>query len=217
MKRFLLAPLLLLSLSMARAENSRPNILFCIADDWGWPHAGAYGDPVVQTPTFDRLAAEGVLFHEAYISSPSCTPSRNAILTGQWHWRLGEGASLYGSLNQDLSVYPHLLQDAGYHIGSWRKSYGPGKLTGKWAENHPAGKAYRKGFAEFLAARPQGAPFCFWLGASGRKRRSPAPGMPTPTTVPPRPTSLKTKTRTRRIAWLTICVSPSVRRRSCTI
>ena len=60
----------------------RPNILFCIADDWGWPHAGAYGDQVVKTPTFDRIAKEGVLFQHAYVSSPSCTPCRNSIMTG---------------------------------------------------------------------------------------------------------------------------------------
>ncbi len=42
-----------------------PNILFCIADDWGWPHAGVYGDPVVRTPTFDPRASKGpVLFDE---------------------------------------------------------------------------------------------------------------------------------------------------------
>jgi N-sulfoglucosamine sulfohydrolase len=63
------------------------NILFCIANDWGWPHAGAYGDPVVKTPVFDRLAKEGILFENAYISSPSCTPSRNALLTGHYRWR----------------------------------------------------------------------------------------------------------------------------------
>ena len=43
----------------------RPNILFAIADDWGWPHAVAYGDPVVKTPAFDRIAKEGVLFEHA--------------------------------------------------------------------------------------------------------------------------------------------------------
>ncbi len=53
--------------STAEAADTRPNILFAIADDWGWPHAGAYGDPVVKTPTFDRLAREGLLFHHAYI------------------------------------------------------------------------------------------------------------------------------------------------------
>ncbi len=145
---------------------TRPNILFCIADDWGWPHAGAYGnDAVVQTPAFDRVAREGVLFRNAYVSSPSCTPSRNAILTGQWHWRLGAGANLWSTLGDELEVYPHLLRDAGYHVGSWRKSWGPGKLTGKWKGDPPAGKVYRGGFAEFLAARPAGKPFCFWLGA----------------------------------------------------
>jgi hypothetical protein len=83
--------------SGVKTEN-RPNILFCLADDWGWPHAGAYGDPVVRTPTFDRLAKEGVLFEHAFISSPSCTPSRNAVLTGQQFFRLGSGANLYGAL-----------------------------------------------------------------------------------------------------------------------
>jgi arylsulfatase A-like enzyme len=63
-------------------KGRRPNILFCIADDWGWPHAGAYGDKVVKTETFDRVAENGVLFDYAYVSSPSCSPSRGAILTG---------------------------------------------------------------------------------------------------------------------------------------
>ncbi len=64
----------LLGTAAMAADQARPNILFCLADDWGWPHAGAYGDPVVKTPAFDRLAREGVLFEYAYVSSPSCTP-----------------------------------------------------------------------------------------------------------------------------------------------
>ena len=43
-----------------KTTDKRPNILFCIADDWGWPHAGVYGDAVVQTPVFDKLAKEGL-------------------------------------------------------------------------------------------------------------------------------------------------------------
>ena len=74
-----------------QAGPDRPNILLAIADDWSWPHAGAYGDAVVATPTFDRLAREGVLFQHAYVSAPSCTASRGALLTGQWHWRLRRG------------------------------------------------------------------------------------------------------------------------------
>ncbi|MEM7144781.1 MAG: sulfatase [Verrucomicrobiota bacterium] len=147
-----------------------PNILFCIADDWGWPHASAYGDPVVKTPVFDRLADEGILFKNAYISSPSCTPSRNAILTGQYHWRLDTGASLYGALPQSEETYPHLLEKAGYKTGHWRKAWGPGKLEGKWADKHPAGENYKGGFAEFMESLPEGQPFCFWLGASDPHR-----------------------------------------------
>lgn len=156
----------------SRASTSRPNILFCIADDWGWPHAGAYGDPVVKTPTFDELAKRGVLFDHAYVSSPSCTPCRNALLTGQYHWRLERGANLYGTLDIKFPVYPLLLEKAGYHVGHWRKSYGPGRLQeGGYKDGvHPAGKSYRGGFKQFLDARPKGKPFCFWLGSSDPHR-----------------------------------------------
>jgi len=155
------------SLKADQPVSKRPNILFAIADDWGWPHAGAYGDLVVKTPTFDRVAREGVLFKHAYISAPSCTPCRNSILSGQYHWRLGPGANLWSTLDPATPVYPLLLKKAGYHIGSWRKSWGPGRLTG-WKE-HPAGKPGR-GLDAFLAARPKDKPFCFWLGSSDPHR-----------------------------------------------
>ena len=146
----------------------RPNVLMALADDWGWPHAGAYGDPVVKTPNFDRIAKEGVLFTNAYISSPSCTPCRNALLTGQYHWRLGPGANLWSTLDPSTPTYPLLLKKAGYHIGSWRKSWGPGRLTG-W-KDHPAGKPFGKGFDAFLADRPKDKPFCFFYGTSDPHR-----------------------------------------------
>ncbi len=166
--RILKVTILLTGVVMAQSctqePSQRPNILFAIADDWGWPHAGIYGDPVVKTPAFDRVAREGILFNNAYISSPSCTPSRNAILTGQYHWRLGSGANLWSTLDPSTPVYPLLLEDAGYEIGYYRKSWGPGDIS-NW-ERHPAGKNYSKGgFAEFLSERTDDKPFCFWLGA----------------------------------------------------
>jgi len=112
----------------SEGKSKRPNILFCIADDWGYPHAAPYGDEVVKTPSFNRLAEEGVLFEHAYVSSPSCTPCRNAILTGQYHWRLKEGANLWSTLDVNIPVYPLLLEKAGYDIGYWRKSWGPATL-----------------------------------------------------------------------------------------
>ena len=147
----------------------RPNVLFCIADDWGWPHAGAYGDPVVQTPTFDRLAREGVLFENAFVTAPSCTPCRNSILTGQWHWRLGQGGNLWSTLDPKFPVYPLMLEEAGYVIGHWRKAWGPGDWRAMGRKRDPAGPTY-KSFAAFLAARTEGKPFCFWLGTSDPHR-----------------------------------------------
>ena len=151
--------------------SKKPNILFCIADDWGWPHAGAYGDQVVKTPTFDRLANEGVIFEHAYVSSPSCTPCRNSILTGQYHWRLEEGANLWSTLDANIPVYPLLLEEAGYHVGNWRKCWGPGDIkAGGYTVNYPGGKKYSEGFKQFLDARQDDKPFCFWLGTSDPHR-----------------------------------------------
>jgi len=152
------------------AASPPPNILFCIADDWGWPDAGAYGDPIAKTPAFDRVAREGVLFENAFVTSPSCTPSRNSILTGQLHWRLGAGANLWSSLAPEYPVYLLLLEDAGYHVGHWRKAWGPGDWKALGRTRHPAGEPVKKGLREFLAARPAGRPFCFWLGASDPHR-----------------------------------------------
>ena len=67
--------------------------MLCMADDWGWPHAGAYGDGAVSTPAFDRIAAEGVLLRHAYTTSPSCTAARpTSIPSGRLqcsHWAGG--------------------------------------------------------------------------------------------------------------------------------
>ena len=164
------------STSAQDPENpqKRPNILLAIADDWGWPHAGAYGDPVVATPSFDRVAEEGVVFEHAFVSSPSCTPSRAALLTGQWHWRLEESANLWSTLRARFPVYPDLLEGAGYHVGFTRKGWGPGRVEPGGRERNPAGARYDD-FDAFLAKRPAGAPFCFWFG-SFDPHRGYAPG-----------------------------------------
>jgi len=151
-----------------RPEN-QPNILFCLADDWSWPHAGIGGDKVVKTPTFDRVAREGVLFTNAFVTAPSCTPSRGSILTGQWHWRLEEGGDLWGTLPAKFTVYPDLLEKAGYHIGFTRKGWGPGQFEPGGRTRNPAGPQY-KNFEAFLKTRPKGAPFCFWFGSNDPHR-----------------------------------------------
>ena len=158
---------MLLGMTSFSAARERPNILFAIADDWGFPHAGAYGDPVVNTPAFDRLAREGVLFQHAYVSSPSCTPSRGAILTGHYHWQLEGAGNLWSIFPDRFRTYPEILQEAGYFTGMTGKGWGPGRTESK--HRMLAGKRFQN-FQEFVTERPQGAPFCFWLGTNDPHR-----------------------------------------------
>jgi arylsulfatase A-like enzyme len=152
--------------TLAPGDGKRPNILFAIADDWSWPHSDISPQDVrvVKTPTYDRLVREGVRFSHAYVSSPSCTPSRAAILTGQWHWRLKESASLWSTLQSKFRVYPDILEAAGYRIGAQGKGWGPGQLAPGGRSSNPAGPSYRT-LAAFLDAKPKDAPFCFWFGS----------------------------------------------------
>lgn len=159
--------------SLRAAESARskqrPNVLFCIADDWSWPHAGIYGDPVVKTPNFDRIAREGALFLNAFCAAPSCTPSRAAILTGKYPHQLEEGANLWGFLPKKYRVYPDLLEAAGYHVGVMRKGWGPGNFQAGGRARNPAGPAF-KSFQEFLNSVPPDKPFCFWFGSQDPHR-----------------------------------------------
>lgn len=166
--RSLFLLLLLTSLVASAYAADRPNILLCVADDWGWPHAGVYGDAVVNTDAFNRVASEGVLFSHAFVSSPSCTPSRNALLTGQQFYRLGQGANLHSSLHPKHPNFMLMLRDAGYSIGHFRKAWGPGDMRALGYTESPIGK--HQGFAKFLTDRDQSKPFCFWLGTQDPHR-----------------------------------------------
>ncbi|UCD28862.1 MAG: sulfatase [Planctomycetota bacterium] len=151
--------------SAGERANDRPNILFAIADDWSWPHAGVYGDKVIKTPVFDRIASRGVLFTHAFCAAPTCTPSRGAILTGQAIHRLEEGGNLFSTLQNKFRVYPDILEASGYYVGYTGKGWSPGNYQlGGWSRN-PAGPKFKGGFREFLEKVPLGRPFCFWFGS----------------------------------------------------
>lgn len=148
---------------------SRPNILIAVADDWSWPHAGAYGDRTVATPTFDRVAREGARFSHAFTMAPSCTPSRAALLTGQAAHRLAEGGNLHGFLPARFAVYPDLLEASGYFVGYTRKGWGPGRIEPGGRARNPAGQQFT-GFDEFMRQRPADRPFSFWFGSQDPHR-----------------------------------------------
>lgn len=116
------------------SEAAPLNIVFLFADDWG-RHASIYADmsdepginDVLDTPHFDRLARSGVLFRHAHVSSPSCTPCRSAILSGQHFYRTGRGAILLGAIwDPAIPSYPLILREHGYHTGFSYKVWSPG-------------------------------------------------------------------------------------------
>ncbi|MGL4629901.1 MAG: sulfatase family protein [Leadbetterella sp.] len=142
--------------------QKKPNILIFIADDWS-KHAGIYGDNVVKTPNIDRIAKQGVVFENAFCSSPSCSPSRAAILTGMYPHQLESGANLHGTLAIKYPNYTQILKKNNYHVGVERKGWGPGNFEIGGYTDNPAGKVYDN-FDEFLKNKKESQPFCFWFG-----------------------------------------------------
>ena len=105
-----------------------PNILFAIADDWS-PHAGAYGTPWVKTPSFDRVAREGLLFRRAYTPNAKCAPSRACILTGRNSWQLKEAANHICYFPPEFKGWGEVLAEHGWKVGYTMKGWGPGSAN----------------------------------------------------------------------------------------
>jgi arylsulfatase A-like enzyme len=118
----------------ARAAE-RPNIILIYADDLGYGDVGCYGATKVETPNLDRLAREGVRFSDAHAAAATCTPSRYALLTGEYAWRKkgtgvlpGDAASIIPPRRTTLAS---VLHAAGYRtgvVGKWHLGLGDGKL-----------------------------------------------------------------------------------------
>jgi arylsulfatase A-like enzyme len=155
-------------------------MLILMADDWNWPQSEGVADPNLRTPTFDRIAEEGIRFTNAFVNSPSCTPSRAAMLTGMHPWMLETGVHLWGALPARFETYTDRLEDVGYLVGYSGKGWGPGYLVEAGRDDNPAGRIVvgdppgrdwdsreRVGsFQEFLARREAGQPFHFWFNTS---------------------------------------------------
>ncbi len=72
-----------------RRADRRPNFVFILIDDMGWPDPAYFGSPFHETPHIDRLAAQGMRFTDAYAACPVCSPTRASILSGQYPARVG--------------------------------------------------------------------------------------------------------------------------------
>jgi len=102
-------------------QNRRPNIILILADDLGYETIGANGGTSYRTPSIDRLAANGMRFDNAY-AHPLCTPSRVALMTGQYNFR---NYTSFGELRLGEKTFAHMLRAAGYKtrmVGKWQLS-----------------------------------------------------------------------------------------------
>ncbi|TWU05564.1 sulfatase family protein [Stieleria varia] len=171
------------SASQASAAQ-RPNILLAIADDWSYGHATAYGCQWVQTPSFDSIAREGLLFQNAFTPNAKCAPSRATILTGRYSWQLEQAGNHMCVFPPKFGGYVERLTADGYFAGYTGKGWGPGiandvdgkarqitgkqysKLKSKPPTKQISGIDYAANFAEFLGDVPKDTPWVFWYGAT---------------------------------------------------
>ncbi|QDU81248.1 Arylsulfatase precursor [Polystyrenella longa] len=121
--------------SLSAAEDDRPNILIILADDLGYADIGCYGSEQNQTPAIDQLAREGMKFTDFHANGPMCSPTRAALLTGQYQQRVGIESALpigVAGIPQASVTFAERLQKAGYQtaiMGKWH--------VGDLAESNP--------------------------------------------------------------------------------
>ena len=127
---------------LVSAEGRPPNILLILTDDQGWGDIASHGNPLIDTPTMDRLAARGARFERFYVS-PVCAPTRASLLTGRYHLRTGvHGVTRgYETMRSEEVTLAEYLKTAGYATGCFGKWH-----NGAHMPEHPNGQ----GFEEFF-------------------------------------------------------------------
>lgn len=144
--------------------QKKPNVVIIIADDAGWNDFGAYGNPGVRTPNIDRLASEGMLFANAFVTTSSCSPSRASILTGMYPHNTG-AQELHMHLPAGRNLFAGALQQAGYYTaasGKWHIGPKRAEFDSIYDVRDPSGAA---DWVRALENRPSGKPFFMWFAA----------------------------------------------------
>ncbi|WP_038195116.1 sulfatase family protein [Vibrio nigripulchritudo] len=119
-----------------KKKQSHPNVIIMYADDLGFGDVGCYGANEIPTPNLDKLAEDGLKFHQGYATAATCTPSRYSLLTGSYPWRNPDAAVLPGDAPQIIGklddTMPRMFQKAGYQtgiVGKWHLGLGNGDLN----------------------------------------------------------------------------------------
>lgn len=164
-------------------EFSQPNILLAIADDHSWLYNSDAYTSGIKTPVFDELTKRGILFQNAFVASPQCSPSRAAILTGKNIWQLEEAGTHASYFPKKFPVFTDLLEQSGYKLGYTGKPWAPGNWKDAGWERNPVGNEfnslnldsvpssgihsinYVENFKVFYEQKEKDKPFFFWYGA----------------------------------------------------
>ena len=154
-------PISSLSQRPPRTINSRPNIVFILVDDLRWDELGCTGHPYVRTPNIDRIAREGAMFRNAFMTTPLCSPSRASFLTGQYAHTHGIIDNVDRSAaSRALVTFPSLLHQATYETA----------FIGKWHMGND--DSPRPGFDRWVSFKGQGTYINPDINEDGRKVKS---------------------------------------------
>jgi len=145
-----------------------PNFVIFIADDVSWNDMGYAGNPDVQTPTIDRIAAEGINFTHTYLTASSCSPSRNSIFAGRYPHNTG-AAELHTEPPMDMLSFPQVLKEQGYYNAFSGKFHGHNFLRPYFdvlSIDYPViGNSGSDDWVNVMRNRPQDQPFFMWFAA----------------------------------------------------
>ncbi|WP_016954381.1 sulfatase [Catenovulum agarivorans] len=181
--------LLLLSLTLLcictpinlHASTAKPNILILVADDASWRDFGVYGNELIDTPNIDRIANNGFLSTNAFLTTSQCSPSRISILSGRYPHST-DAEDLHMPAPEGLKLIPSFLKDLGYSSALIRKSH-LGKNGDKQFDFYSKNLA---DFPEFLNKNGD-KPFFAWIGFKDPHR----PYRPTNIEPPQKPENVK--------------------------
>lgn len=165
----LFCPLLWLLLVNAVAFAAKPNIVVFLSDDHTLRDSSVYGSPDIQTPNMERLAAAGLTFDRAYVASPSCAPSRAALLTGLFPANNGAEPN-HSRPRADIKKLPQYLQELGYEVASFGK-VGHYNQTPEYGFDIARHFGYHEDNAipkaiEWLRERESAKPLCLFVGTN---------------------------------------------------